>query len=512
MIKLPFSLFGKSPVESVSIPSKRNLKVKLAGQKRSLKKLRSFNAASTGRLFADWMNYETPINEDLFGRLETMRSRGRDMAKNNSYFRRWLWMRERNIVGENGISLQMKITNPNGSQDTFANNTIEGAFKDWGNKGSCSTDGKISWLQAQNEYARLLAVDGEVFVRLVRGFDNKYRFAIKFIDAASCDTQYNATLPNGNRVINGVEIDEWGRPVAYYFFTDRNIYTSRWSGNRIRWSAEDIVHCYKEEFCGQTRGFPRGVAAMPKMHMLDKYNQAQVVAARAGASKMGFYEIKDGHDYQPDAIEADEMVDEVAPGKIQLLPEGVSFKEYNPTFPANEHASFIKTILREAAGDWGVAYNLLANDLEGVNYSSLRAGALDERDGWKAEQAEMITDFIKPIFNAWLEMFLLTPLSGTLPMRKMDKFSSGQSWIPRSFPWVDPEKDAKAKVLEMQNLIESPIKVAKEKGHDYEELLAEIQYAKQLQEKYGLTVDNMEEKNEQVSENEENDDKDSSSI
>jgi len=448
---------------------------------------RGFLAASTGRLFQDWITGKTDINDDLYSNLQKMRTRGRDMAKNNSYFKRWLSMRERNIVGSQGIQLQMKVSNPNGSQDNYANNLIEGRFKDWGKRETCCVDGKRSWLQVQNEYTRLIATDGEVFIHKVKNFPNKYKFALEFIDANRCDTNYTTTMRNGNRVINGIEIDKWGKPIAYYFYTGKTALSNDWGGERIRITADSMIHGFKEEFAGQTRGIPMGSAAMAKIHMLDKMNEAYLVASRAGAAKMGFYQVQQGLDYAPDVVESAQLVQEVEPGKIEILPEGIEFKSYDPTFPANEHASFTKTMLREIAGALGVSYNTLANDLEGVSYSSLRAGSLDERDGWRTEQSEIIGQLMNPVFSDWLDMFLMTPMSGSLPYSKYEKFNQ-PTWLPRSWPWVDPLKDMQAKILMIENLLESPAKVAAENGWDYDDLMLSIAKAKEIQEQNKLTV------------------------
>jgi capsid protein len=51
-------------------------------------------------------------------------------------------------------------------------------------------------------------------------------------------------------------------------------------------------------------------------------------------------------------------------------------------------------VLRGAANGAGVSYNALANDLENVNYSSIRAGVQEDQAHWKTLQQFMITRFL----------------------------------------------------------------------------------------------------------------------
>ncbi|MBK7121299.1 MAG: phage portal protein [Comamonadaceae bacterium] len=66
----------------------------------------------------------------------------------------------------------------------------------------------------------------------------------------------------------------------------------------------------------------------------------------------------------------------------------------------------MKTRLRSIASGMGVTYHGLANDLEGVNFSSIRSGTLEERDAWMVLQDWFAEAFLRPVFGEWLSWSL----------------------------------------------------------------------------------------------------------
>jgi len=164
---------------------------------------------------------------------------------------------------------------------------------------------------------------------------------------------------------------------------------------------------------------------------------------------------------------------EVSPGQFETLPTGVGFQEFDPQHPTQAFPFFVKACLRGIASGLGVSYNTLANDLEGVNFSSIRAGVLDEREEYKAIQGWLIEQFCEPVFEAWLDWQLGVFLTLPLPLAKFDKFNS-PDWKPRRWPWVDPLKDVQANVIAVENGFRSRRSIIAEGGGDVEDTFEEI--------------------------------------
>lgn len=461
---------------------------------------RKFNAGSTDNLTFAWGSGVVSADSEIRGGLDKLRARSRDLAINDPYFRKFLKLVNENVVGSQGIKLNMKIIegiDKNGGVifDNEASELIEQAWKEWGKKGNCTVDGKLNLKQAKTIIAQSLPRDGEIFIRKIKGFKgNSFRFAIQLLEADHLDTGFQGELTNGNYINMGIEYNSYDRPVAYHIFRRHpGDNASRGQGNnsnsRIRVPADEIIHLYAPERASQSRGFPWFCASALSSKHLNGYQEAELIAARVGAAKMGFYIPGEDSDIPADAIEEDssgnvQLVNEIEPGIIEELPKGYDFKEFSPDHPNSAFKDFTKSVLRGIASGLGVGYNGLASDYEGVNFSSLRQSNLSERDFYRDIQDLLIQNVLDDIFSEWLLMSL-TAGKIQLPITKFDKFNS-PTWKARGWMWVDPLKEVKAHSEAISLNLKSATSVANEMGYDIEEVFKEKANEKRLEEKYGI--------------------------
>ncbi len=444
--------------------------------------VRRFEAAAINRLTSSWMGTTNSINQELRGDLDRLRMRARDLGKNNDYVKKFLRMVGRNVVGPAGFTLQARVMDAPGKPDTLANSAIEGAFSKWAKRRVCEITGKMSFADLCRTTSRCVARDGEALVRVIRGAaaNNSFGLALQCLDMARLDTAMNLHPASGrNAVIMGVEVDAYLRPVAYWLH-QRNPGDGMGAGQRERVPAGDIIHIFINDEPEQARGVPWMHSAMLRLNNLKGYEEAAIIAARVGAAKMGFFTSKDG---SPNGIadedkESGDFVTDAEAGTFGILPDGYDFKSFDPEYPHALYADFVKATLRGIASGLDVSYNSLANDLEGVNYTSLRAGALEERDQWMTLQNWFIEAFLEPVFDEWIRLALLnqaiTMSNGSpLPFTKLDKFSN-HAWQGRRWAWVDPQKDIEAARLTIQSGIASPQSIAAQMGMDVEDVLDDI--------------------------------------
>ena len=293
----------------------------------------------------------------------------------------------------------------------------------------------------------------------------------------------------------GVEKNQYGKPLAYYIRVnhpgDLPYYTER-GGTWERVPAEEIYHHFIADRPEQTRGVPWMHAAILQLRNLGGFEEAAIVAARVGAAKMGFFTTPDG-DTAPLADETAEdgsFITEAESGVFGVLPQGYDFKSFNPDYPNALFADFVKTTLRSVASGMGVSYNTLSNDLEGVNFSSIRTGVLEERDNWMVLQNWMIESFLDDVFSMWLRFALLNkkiilPNGSALPVQKFDKFNAA-TWQGRRWQWVDPRADVEANVTAINNNLKSRADVIAEQGRDAEDVFAMLAQEKTTLEAAGL--------------------------
>ena len=446
----------------------------------------SFAGAQSNRLTLDWWAAILSADQEIKGNMRTLRARGRELGRNNPVAKQYLNLLASNVVGNAGIRYQARVRNAKGELDAETNKAIERSFADWGKAGNCTVDGKLSLRAVQDLVIRAVAMDGEVFVRHVPGISNKHGYAIQLVDADCVDHTYTRDRgKNENEIRLGVEVDGWGRVVAYYVNPG---HPSDVGGSlvRERIPAEFITHLYDPARVNQTRGVTWFHTVMLAMRILEGYIEAELVAARTGASKMGFLKYTDAADYDPPDPSKVKIKFEAAPGTVEMLPPGMEFVEWKLEHPANAFPNFVQAVLRQIATGLGVSYNALANDLVGVNYSSIRSGLLIERDQWRRHQAWFAESFLQPMFDRWLPMALL---SGELGLKSRDPRAFGDGrWQARGWAWVDPLKDVQAAIMAIDAAIDTRDATIAERGGDFEEVIEQLAEEDKLAQKYGIDL------------------------
>lgn len=436
-----------------------------------------FKGAEYSRLWSDWIASPISADQEIYNDFLRLRSRAREMRRNHPLIRKYLNLLANNVIGPTGFKLRGRVRNNDGQLNKAINKKLQVSWFKWCKK--VTVDGKHSMVSAQQFLIKALATDGEICVRKIRSFKgNDFRYALQIIDPDLLDHMFFRAPVNGvNEIRLGIEIDIYGAPVAYWFW-DRhpsdliNISARK----RIRVAADEIIHFYRQERSMQSRGTTWLNSVMMPAKMLDGYVEAEVVAARIGSSKMGFFQQKDASDSEPPVNDAEnprgKIEMEASPGTFEELPPGYEFKEWNPEHPAVAFPNFLKAIQRWIAAGLSVGYNGLTGDLEGVNYSSIRADMLIERDEWRALQALWITHFLEPIYCEWLQF---AQLSGQLVLdnRPAEAFEE-VSFVPRGWQWVDPLKDVNASVAEIDNGLNSRQRICAEQGDDFEEIAEEL--------------------------------------
>lgn len=464
---------------------------------KSFNALRAFEAAEFTRLTEGWRGTHGSIDSDIYTKLEPLRARSRWLSYNNDYARKFLQMVQTNVVGPSGFTLQARPEKPDGSIDRTDAKAIESAFWRWSRRGVCEVSGRYSFRDIERQVIRAVPREGEALLRRVFGFDNGFGYALQLIDIDRLDHNKNEVLRNGNIVKMGVEITPYGRPVNYWLRRRHpgDVFHGTFSISDYEIvPASEIIHLYVPERPEQTRGLVWMVSAILRLQHLGRYEEAALVAARVGAAKMGFWTTPDGQgDALADGKEADgTLITEAEPGTFGVGPKGASFATFDPTYPHEQFDKFVKACLRGIASGTGVAYNSLANDLENVNYSSIRQGVLEERDNWMALQDWYSGQFHSIIFEDWLRMALLSqqvtgPTGIPLPLSKIDKFKN-VNWQGRRWEWVDPANDVEARRKLIEAGLTSRTRVAAERGDDIEDIIDDLKNENDLAKKAGVTI------------------------
>lgn len=451
---------------------------------RAVRSAFEFQAAEFGRLNGSWSASAVPADWIITRNLRPLVARSREQCMNNDYAKAFLRLCRQNVVGPNGVVLKTSVKKPRGGMDVEANGALKAAWEEWGHKKNASVTGKRSWNAIQRQCVQSAAQDGEFFVRIVMGADaGPWGFSLQVIDPLRIPIDYNVDKYNAKNFIrHGIEFTQFGRPVAYHLMTvDDGEAEYQYGGvGYVRISADEMVHGYLEDLVGQKRGLPWMATALFRLRHMAGFEDAAIINARVGASKMGLIQWREGHgpELNDDQDELELKID-AEPGTFPVLPEGADMREWLPQYPTGEFLPTYKTLLRGATAGMGVAYNNLANDLEGVNFSSIRQGTLDEREHWKELQEWLIEDLVQPVFEAWLKYSLLkgkivSSHGVPLPAALYGRLLKGCGWQPRRWQWIDPTADVDAAVNSKNALLKSPGEIIREWGGEPLDVWAEF--------------------------------------
>jgi len=454
--------------------------------------MRRFQAARIDNSTSQWLATANSINQELRYDLDLLRRRARELVNNNDYAAKFAGMVKDNIIGHSGIRLQMRVEDKPGQPDNMANDAIEAAWVEWAQV--CDITGHMSFTELCSHLVSSLPADGEFLVRIVKGAEagNRFGFALQVIDVDRIDTTMSGSV-GGNTVIMGVEVNAYRKPVALHVFEAHPNDGERSSRRRVRVSLDDTLHRFKITRPEQMRGIPWMAPGMLSLHHLGGFKLSALLAAEHGANHYGFFTTPDG---AAPAIGTEvnngQNITVSQPGTFDTLPIGTTFQAYDSKYPEQNFGPFVKTTLQRIATGWRVAYHSLANDLEGVSFSSIRSGTLEERDRWMADQEWFISVFVEPVFKQWLQFSLLSgaitmPNGSALPAAKIAKFSKHE-WQPRRWEWVDPQADMNAKILAVKAGIMAPQDLSASMGLDFEDTIKAIGQAQKLAKLYDVQL------------------------
>lgn len=458
----------------------------------SAQQQKSFAAASLNRLTSSWRVTAERIDDEIRADLDALRQRSRSLENNNDYARNYLDIVETNIIGADAPRLVSLADNAPGNPDTGAREAIVAAWAAWGQRGTCEVTGQYSFTGVCQAIVRATARDGECVVALHSGFDNDYGFALQIIDVDRLATWLSRESAEGvNAIVAGVEIDGYGKPVAYHFTTG-----NKNSRSAARMDARSNLHRFVMQRPEQKRGIPWMHASMLSMHYAGEFALSALMAAKAGADHLGFFVTPDGAPPAIGEAASDEdgaRIATSAPGTWDTLPEGVDVRTIDSKYPNEVFGPFIKSAhQRMASGLPGASYPELCNDYEAVNFSSIRAAILSTRDEWKKRHKWFAEAWLEPIFAEWLRLALakgaIVLANGSpLPVAKAAKFAA-HAWQFRGWSWVDPLKDIAAAKEALDLRITSRSRIAGEMGRDLEEVFDELQQEEALAGKYGISL------------------------
>jgi lambda family phage portal protein len=414
---------------------------------------RTYGGALQTRLTADWRAQTSSSDSELWSSGRTLRDRSRQMIRDNAYAKRAKVIVVNNVVGA-GITMEPKVKNRQNKLVAVVNDGIEEAWDEWTRAENCHTGGKLHFCDLERQAFGQIFEAGEILIRKhYQAFGSStIPFALELIEAERIADDVLTPVAGVSQFYRlGVERDEYGRPVAFWirrYHPGEIRYAGADPNLLFRLPADQAYHLYAVDRWPQTRGEPWLHAAIRRLNDMDGYAEAEIVAARGAACRMGIITTPD-EEGMADGAAADGDVPqfELEPGAVTRLAPGESYIDAVSNRPNPGMDPFMRLLLREVAAGVGPSYESLSRDYSQSNYSSSRLALLDDRDLWRVFQQFFIRSFREPLHREWLRQAVyanaITGLSVGDYLAQPSKFEA-VSFKPRGWSWIDPTKEVQA--------------------------------------------------------------------
>lgn len=441
---------------------------------------RMYAAARAGRL--DFTASSSSADGELYTSLSALRNKSRALVRDVVYAKRAKTVVINNVIGA-GVGLQGQVTLQRGGKPAKPiNDGIERSWERWTRADHCHTGGALAFADLERLAMGEVFEAGEVLIRLHPNRFGRARvpLALEVIEAERLADDHKIAPTGDNVVTMGVEHDQYQRPVYYHVHKQHPGLTRGYArGEILRIPADQILHLRLVERWPQVRGVPMLHAAILRLNQLGEFENAALIAARIGASKVGFFEPTEWFE---GAIAEGEEPDgtpniTVEAGELAQLPPGYRFTSWDPAYPHENFDPFTRAALRGIAAGIGVSYESISRDYSQSNYSSSRLALLEDRDLWRALQQWWLRAFRLPLHRAWLQAAVF---AGEVP--EIDRALYAQDpehfeavrFKPRGWGWIDPQKEvASYKEAERAGyLSKSDIIAATANGADLEDVIA----------------------------------------
>ena len=277
---------------------------------------RSFEGAGNGRRLSNWGTSTAGPNSTLFSSLGSLRSRSRELSRNDPQICGALDCLVSNIVGM-GISPRWQLS------DSNLKKRIQQLWSDWTQEADAG--GLLDFYGLQSLIARSIIESGEVLIRFCpkRSGSLLVPLQLQILEADHLDETYNTIAPNGNEIRMGIEFDKAGKRAAYWMFREHPgevFMTVRNQFDRIRIPASEILHAYQPLRPGQQRGRPWLASLILTMHELNQFNDAELVRKKTAAMFGGFITQPSEEGNMPPLFGNEGEADETGSPVIQMEP------------------------------------------------------------------------------------------------------------------------------------------------------------------------------------------------
>jgi lambda family phage portal protein len=280
----------------------------------------------------------------------------------------------------------------------------ERIFTLWAGSLDCDITRGQTFTDLQALLLRSCLESGDVFVlrkyRERKG--NPFGTALQVVEA----DRIASPVGNNDKIVAGVEIDDDGAPTAYHIL---NHHPDDHDGGKLesakvpafdadgRWQ---VLHIFTRMRPGLTRGIPYLASVIESLKQLDRYIEAEIMAAVISSMFTIFVKSEGEEGLNPLAGEKPSKSGDykLSPGAILDLQPNENIEIANPNRPNQAFDGFVQSILRQIGVALEIPFEVLIKHFTS-SYSAAQAALVEAWKTFSTRRKWISVQFCQPVYE-----------------------------------------------------------------------------------------------------------------
>lgn len=450
-----------------------------------------------------WNPLSLSAGSDIDLNHQLLKNRAADLARNSPIGQAAITTSARGVIGA-GLKLFPKPDHRalgiSAEQAREWARHVSNEFGLWASTVDCDNCRRNNFFDLQHIAYSCYLTDGDVFCLFRRKSPTKrnpYSLRLQLLEAARVSTPTSGAVytvnpvegkaSNGNRIINGIEVDPDGALTAFYVsnrvpndLIERDVITEwvRVAAFGEMSGQPNMIQISHDERAGQYRGIPYLSGVIETLKQTSRFTNAELASAIVRSffslffvqplSNYGVNEMIDRQ--EPEELDLDEY--KLGTGTLNALPRGVDVKSVDSGQSTSVFADFTDALVTQIGAALSIPKEVLTCSFK-ASYSASRAALLQASDEFKRRREWFVRDFLRPVYELWLtEAVAIGRVSAPNffddPIKRAAWSSA--NWYGPTFAALDPVKEMQAAILRLEQGMTTREKEAAElTGTDYEE-------------------------------------------
>lgn len=441
-----------------------------------------------------WFTVDGSANRIALPDLPKLRERSRDLLRNAPLAVGAVNTVCTNTVGT-GLKVQPRIDREllagvfAGDEAAFDRweRDAERVFREWSDNETCDATRTQTFAELQELAFRSVLESGDVFV-VRRMLDRRSVALATALQLIEADQVANPPGRRDDRTLAaGVELDALGAPAAYHILDAHpgDILPGQSQSRRFaiyggRSGERQILHLYRQLRPGQARGVPYLAPVIETFKQLDRYTEAEIMAAVVASMFTVFVKSQSGLGAASPVLETGaRKTDEdykLGSGAILDLAPDEDVTIANPGRPNDSFDPFILAVLRQTGVALELPFEVLVKHFT-ASYSAARAALLEAWKFFRARRHWLAVKLCQPVYGwvigeAVLRGRLIAPGFFDDPALRLAYL--GAEWTGPAAGQIDPLKENQAdKIAEAHGWKTAQEITAEKTGGDWERKCAQ---------------------------------------